>query len=179
MAEKEKKDLTGLEIAAENTAKAKGTTQKDVEYDLTTALLKAAEFRTSEDAITEIDIRRNGVYFFTLHVHPISDTEARKCRKRATKMMDNPNNRKLPKIEKEFDQALFNSLIIYTATTEEDKKNVWGNKAVMDKHDILDPIDTIDLLLAVGEKVEIVDTILDISGMDSQDETTPEDYAKN
>lgn len=169
--EMEKKDLTGLETASN---------PKDAEYDLTTALLKAAEFRNSDEAITEVEIRRGGVYYFTLHIHPISDTEARRCRKKATKFMPNPNNRKLPPIEKEFDAAKFNSLIIYTASTQEDREKIWGNPKVMDKYDILDPVETVDLLLAVGEKVDLVDTIMDISGMDPNDEeVTPEEYAKN
>ena len=167
----EKKDLTGLETA---------TNKKDAEYDLTTALLKAAEFRTSEEAITEVEIKRNGVYYFTLHVHPLSDADARKARKKATTFMPNPQGRKLPPIEKEFNSALFNSQLIYMATTTEDQNKIWKNPALSYKYDILDPIDAVDLLLAVGEKLDLVDVIMDISGMGGDvEEATPEEYAKN
>ena len=176
----EKKDITGLDIATANLAEAKGVKKKDVEYDLTASLLKAAEFRTSEEAITEVEIKRNGVYYFTLRIHPISDTEARRCRKKATTYQPNPQGRKLPPIEKEFDSAKFNSWIIYTATTDEDKQKIWNNPALKEKYDILDPVETVDVLLAVGEKVAIVDTVLDISGMDPDlEEVNPEEYAKN
>lgn len=177
----EKKDLTGLDIAAAHAAESKVCTTKDAEYDLTAALLKAAEFRTSDEAVTEIEIKRNGVYYFTIHVHPISDAESRKARRKATTFMPNPNGRKLPPIEKDFNNAMFNSQIIYMATTDEDKKKIWGNQQLMDKYDILDPVDTIDLLLAVGEKIEVVDVIMDISGLGGsvEEETSPEDYAKN
>jgi hypothetical protein len=182
MATENKKDVTGLETAAAElaTENAKGTSMRDVEYDLTTALLSAAEFRTSEDAIKEVEIKRGGKFFFSVRVHPISDTESRKARRRATTMMANPNNKKLPPIEKEFNSALFHSQVIYLATVEEDREKIWGNKKLMEKYDILDPVDTIDVLLAVGEKLELVDIIMDISGLGGDvDETTPEDYAKN
>ncbi len=168
-----KKDLTGLE-----NSEAIGTNAKDTGYDLTKALLAAAEFRTSEEAIKEIDICRNGVHYFTFHVHPISDKEARAARKAATKFMPNPNNRKLPPIEKEFDSAKFHSLLIYSATTAEDQEKIWNNPQVKDKYDILEPAEMVDLLLSVGEKLEIVDLIMDISGMEEND-ATPEEYAKN
>lgn len=175
-----KKDLIGFDVATANIAETKGTTLKDVEYDLTTALLSAAAFRTSEEAITEVEIKRNGKYYFTLHVHPISDSDSRKARKKATTYMPNPNGRKLPPIEKDFNSAIFHSNLIYAATTAEDQAKIWNNRAVMDKYDIVDPIDTVDTLLAVGEKLEIVDVIMDISGLNPDvDEVEPEDYAKN
>ena len=56
MDDKKKTDLTGLNTSAYETEAQK----KDAEYDLLTALLETAEFKNSEDAITEIDIKRNG-----------------------------------------------------------------------------------------------------------------------
>lgn len=173
MAEKEKKDLTGLDSIPE------GASKKDAELDITTALLKAAEFRTSDEAMTEIEIKRNGVFFFSFKIHPVSDKESRVCRKKATKYMPNPNGRKLPPIEKEFDSAKFHSMLIYTATADEDKKKIWGNQTILDKYDLMEPYESIDVLLAVGEKLDIVDAVLDISGMSEDEETTPEEYAKN
>lgn len=164
----EKKDLTGLE----NTGN-----KKAAEYDLVTALLEAAEFRNSEEAITEVEIKRGGKYMFSIHIRPISDKEARMARKKATTYMPNPNNRKLPPIEKDFNSARFNSLLIYYATTDEDKKNIWGNAAIKEKYDIMEDYETVDVLLAVGEKLEIVDMVFDISGLENED--SPVDYAKN
>ena len=169
----EKKDLTGLNTVTPST--------KDKEYDLTTALLMAAEFRSSEDAIKEIDITKGGKKLFTLHLHPISDADARAARKKATTYMVNPNGKKLPPIEKEFNSAKFHSQIIYMATTEQDKEKIWGNRALTEKYDILEPADLVDVIFNVGEKLEIVDVIMEISGMggDGDGEVTPEDYAKN
>ena len=97
----EKKDMTGLDQASN---------RKDAEYDLVTSLLSAAEYKTDDDNITEAEIKRNGKYLFSVFVHPISDTDTRFARKKATTMMPNPENKKLPAIEKEFDNANFREL---------------------------------------------------------------------
>lgn len=171
MAEKEKTNVTGLETA---------TNKKAAEYDLVTALLKAADFRNDES--TEVEIRRGGEYLFTVHVRAVSDSEGRTARKNATRYGKNPAGKGYPPIEKEYNSAEFNSWLIYIATTEEDKEKIWGNKAVMDKLGAVRPVDTIDMLLSVGEKMELVRTIEDISGMngdDEEEEVAPEEYAKN
>ena len=172
----EMKDLTGMEtkpVMAES-----GYDAKDSEYNLTAALLEAADFRNDEASITTVEIKRNDKFLFEFNIHPISDADARRARKKATKYMPNPNGRKLPPIEKEFDSALFHSNLIYIATTEEDQQKIWNNKQVKERHEIVDPVDSIDVLLKVGEKLEIVDLIMDISGMGG-DEVTEEEYAKN
>lgn len=159
MAEKttEKTNVTGLDQA---------TNRKEAEYDLVTSLLAAADYKTSDDAVTEIRIERNGVYYFSVHVHPVSDKDTRFARKKATIYMANPNGKKLPPIEKDFDTAKFRSWIIYLATTEEDQVKIWGNTAVMQKHALSEPWESIDVLLAFGEKTKMFDTITEISGLD-------------
>lgn len=153
---------------------------KDAEYDLVAALMEAANFRADEDLITTVDICRGGRFLFSVNIHPIGDDEVKVARKRATTMMPNPQNRKLPKIEKEFNANLFNSLIIYAATTDEDKKNIWGNRAIMDKYNLVEPHDSINVLLTVGEKSALTDKVIEISGMDPEDdEVTNEEYVKN
>lgn len=160
--------VTGLESAHD---------KKEAEYDLVAALLEAAAF--NED-LTPVDITRNGKVLFTVHIHPLSDDAVKVARKRATVMMNNPQNRKLPKIEKEFNTNLFNSLIIYAATSEEDQKNIWGNKAIMDKYDLVEPHESINVLLPVGAKSELTNKVIEISGMSDEDEeVTTGDYTKN
>lgn len=148
---------------------------QDAEYNLVEALLEAADYQSD---IVNAEIRRKGKLLFTVHIRPIGDKETRKARKKATTMLPNPNGRKLPKIEGEFDPELFNSWLIYLATTEEDKKQIWGNKQVMDKYDILQPVEMIDILLRSGEKGHLVDLVAEISGMDEESDTL-EEYAKN
>lgn len=162
--------VTGLEHA---------TNRREAEYDLVSALLTAAEFRTDEEEITEVEIRRKEVFLFKVHLHPISDSDVRLARKKATTYMPNPTNKKLPKIEKEYNSTLFNSWLIYLATTPEDQQKIWGQKAVMEKFNLSLPVESIDILLRVGEKTKMLDTIGDISGMDDEDMEAPdlEDYA--
>lgn len=173
--EMEKTNVTGLDTASN---------RKEAEYDLVTALLAASEYKTSDEFVTEVEIKRNGVYYFTVHVHPISDKDARFARKKATIYMANPNGKKLPPIEKEFDNAKFKSWLIYLATTEEDQQKIWGNSAVMQKHSLAENWESIDVLLSVGEKNNIFEVVTDISGLDddgniSDEEMDEEEYAKN
>lgn len=171
--EEEKSIVTGLEnVAPEN--------RKEAEYDLVASLLEAAAYREDKDLITTVDIKRNGKFFFSVNIRPIGDDEVRVARKKATKYMPNPQNRKLPPIEKEFNAGLFNSLIIYAATTDEDKTKIWGNKTVMDKYGLAEPYESISVLLTVGEKSALSDKVIEISGMDIDDEeVTDEEYVKN
>ena len=165
--------VTGLETAT--TAKEK----KEKEYDLVASLLKAADYRNDEDLITTAEIRRNGKFLFEVNLHPIGDEEAKKIRRKATSYMPNPTNKKLPPIEKDFNSGLFNALIIYHGTTEEDKKRIWGNKEIMDKFNLIEPHESIDVLLTVGEKNKLSDLVIEISGWNEETDKDEEEYVKN
>ena len=179
MAEKnvEKTNVTGLDSAKN---------RKDAEYDLVKSLLAAADYKTSDESLTEIEVKRNGVYYFTVHVHPISDPDTRLARKKATIYMPNPQGKKYPPIEKDFDTSKFRSWIIYLATTEEDQAKIWGNDAIKQAHGLMEPWEGVDALLTFGEKTAIFEQITDISGMDENGEYTEdgepvddEEFAKN
>lgn len=177
----EKVNVTGLD-QAEN--------RKEAEYDLVSSLLEAAEFKTSDDNITETTIKRNGKFLFAVNLHPLSDTDMRFARKKASTYMANPNNKKLPKIVKEQDEVLFKSWVIYLATVEEDQGKIWGNPAVMQKYGLNLPVESIDILLTAGEKEKVFELVGKISGLlDDDDEPGDDDesgesmdeveYAKN
>lgn len=170
---KETKDLTGLETTEISDRKSREAT----EYNLLENLLKTAEFIDSKEAITEVDIKRKGEVMFTLHIRPVSDQDIRRIRKQATTYMPNPANRKLPPIEKEFNTAKFNSLLVYAASTREDQESIWGNKTLMQKYDLVEPWETVDRLLLFAEKSQLCDIVYEISG--GEEEATLEDYAKN
>ena len=171
----EKNSVTGLDQA---------TNRKEAEYDLVASLLEAAEFKTAGDNITEVEIKRAGKYLFSVHIHPISDPDTRFARKKATIFMPNPNNKKLPPIEKEFNNSKFTSWLIYLATTEEDQQKIWGNAAVMQKKNLMEPWESVDALLNVGEKRALLDEVFKISGLNDDDDDgeeiiDEEEYAKN
>lgn len=170
-ANKEERDITGLDQA---------TDRKEAEYDLVKALLEASEFKTDEEAVQEVEIKRGGKYLFTVHLHPINEPDATMARKKSTVYMPNPNGKKLPPIEKERNTAKFNSWLIYLATTEEDQEKIWGNRAIMEKFNLAQPYESIDCLLTLGEKQKLVELVMDLSGLsDNEEEINEEEYAKN
>ena len=164
--ETEKKSITGLDQA---------TDRRESEYDLVSALLSAAEYKTDEDSITEAEIKRNGKLLFTVSVHPISDADTRFARKKATTYMKNPNGKHLPAIEREFDNSKFKSWLIYIATTESCQEKIWGNMAIMQKYSLQERWESIDVLLTVGEKNKLFELVTKISGLDDEDETVSEE----
>lgn len=180
---------------AETTKKATVTNldqvedRKEAEYDLVASLLEAAEFKTSDDNITEAEIKRNGKFLFSVKLHPLGDNDLRFARKKASTYMPNPNNKKLPPILKEQNEVLLKSWLIYLATTEEDQTKVWGNPAIMTKHGLSQPVESIDILLTAGEKEKLSELVGKISGLVDDDDLTgdgeneetmdEEDYAKN
>lgn len=159
--EKEKQNVTGLDTALD---------RKEAEYDLVTALLAAADYKNSNDEITEVEIRRRGVYLFSVHIHPISDADTKYAQKRAGVYKPNPTNKKLGQIKVDQDNAKLASWLIYLATTEEDQEKIWGNKQVMNKYGLMEPWETVDTLLKYGEKDSLLEQVFEISGMNDEDE---------
>lgn len=169
--EKERTNVTGLDNA---------TDRKEAEYDLVTSLLEAADFKNSDDCIEEVEIKRGGKFLFSVKIHPITDSDTRIARKKATIYMPNPENKKMPPIEKDFDTSKFTSWLIYLATTEEDQARIWGNPEIMRKFSLSQPYESIDILLKYGEKQALSNRVYAISGMDDDDGTTDDEtYAKN
>ena len=190
---REVKDYTGVSVPTQGAVDTgcAAVLQRGKEEDIVTALLEAAEFRSDEDLVTPIELKRNGKLLFTFRVRPVSDEELNYVRKQTRKMYKNPAGKKYPPIEGSIDLAKFNSRLIYVATVEEDRERIWGQRAVMDRYDLVEPWETVGIVLTAGEKNRITDVILTISGMnedadadEEEDEGTEkleslEDYAKN
>lgn len=157
-----KENITGLENAQN---------RKEAEYDLTKALLEASEYATADENITEVNIKRNGKFLFSVNIHPIGDQDIRFARKKATPTKKNKHGRNLPNEAGETDNVLFKSWVIYVATTEEDQQKIWGNSAVMSKFGLMQPVESVDILLNAGEKARLFNEVLEISGLnDDEDE---------
>lgn len=170
--ENERTNVTGLDNAGN---------RKEAEYDLVKSLLEAASYKEAEDSILEVELKRKGKFLFSVHIHPLSDEDLRFARKKATKMMPNPNGKKLPQIEKEHNLVEFKSWCIYLATTEEDQTKIWGNPAIMQKYNLNLPVDSIDVLLTAGEKDWFFEQVGKISDMneDEDEQMDEEEFAKN
>lgn len=155
------------------------TDRQATEQDLVKSLLEAADFRNTEDAIREVEIRRKGKLLFVVRIRPLSDDQIRTARKHATTYAKDPRGARFPRIEKEFDGYLFNSWLIYLATVPEDQKAIWGNRVIMEKYNLMEPVDSIDTLLTFGEKAALLDQISEISGLDEEEPFDLEERAKN
>lgn len=153
-------------------------TQEEIlmnEEDMIRGLLEAADYREADSLQKKIQIKRNDKVLFEFRIHPISEEETQEMRKRCTKYMPNPNGRHLPKIEVETNWVRMRSMKIFEATVAEDQEKLWKNKAVMQKLNVLDPVEVVELCLMAGEKDAVIDQIDSISGYGVQ----LEDYAKN
>lgn len=161
-------------------AKVAEKIEKEDEYDLVSSLLAAAEYQQAPEMVKEVEIRRKGKLYFTVHVHPVSEEDISFASKKASKYYENPQGKKLPRIRGEIDTNLFNSWLIYLGTIEEDQEKIWGNAAVMKKLGHLKPVETINSLLMAGEKNQLVDMILNMSNVeDDEEEISDEEYIKN
>lgn len=157
----QKENVTGLDQA---------DNRPEAEYDLLQALFEAADFKTAAEHITEIEIKRNGKFLFSLHLHPIGDDDVAFARKKASTFKDNPQGKKYGKVKTDFDDSKFKSWLIYLATTEEDQQKIWGNRAFMQRFSLYEPVDSINKMLTLGDKSKLLDVVTDISGLDDDDE---------
>lgn len=164
--ENKNENVTGLDVAVD---------RKGAELELIERLFMAANYKEAADSIVEIDITRNGMFLFTLHLHPIGDDDVAKANKEAAIKVRNPNGKHLPKIQTDSDKSKYKSWLIYLATTEADQKQIWGNPVLMSKLGIFQPWESIDKLLTLGDKNKLVDKIAEISGLDDEDEDMDEE----
>lgn len=139
---------------------------EEVQYDLVQALLEAGNYGNAEEEQKLVRIERNGKFMFEFTVHPISEDDVRIARHKSTTFMKNPNGKNLPPIEKETDFSKLRSWKIYLATVEEDQKKIWGNPALKEAFNIIEPWEAVDKLLKGGEKSAVDDLINSISGYD-------------
>lgn len=142
------------------------------EDQLLRGLLEAAEDRENEAVV--IEIARKGKVFFTFRIRPITEKESNRCNDLATKY----TRKRGVKVAEDVDIAKYRSLIIHTATVDEDKAKTWDNKALWDKLNVLNGVDVIDKVLHPGEKAAVIDKINEISGYGEEAEDI-EDLAKN
>lgn len=157
---------------------------RTVENDFISGMLEAAEYKTKETR--RIEIIRDGRLFFAFNIHAVGEAEAERCRKRCTKYVRNKNIG--VKFAEETDSAKFRSALIYLATDEKDRAELWDNKKVWNGlssqgNPIVNALDVIEAVLLGGEKAQVVEEINKLSGFDTENleeiEQKLEDAAKN
>jgi len=142
------------------------------EDDLLRGLLEAAE--ASERQTATVEISRKGKVYFRFRIRPLSEREYNACRDKATKYHRSRQFGGL-RLPEDTDATRFRSLLIYTATVEDDRKRLWDSKEAQRKLDVLNGPDLIDRVLLAGEKDAVVARIDELSGFGSD----LEEQAKN
>ena len=147
---------------------------RERETSLLDGLLAAANYKDDEDESVNIVINRQGKDLFSFRIHPLSEEDFAKCRKRCTKYVKSRTQAGM-RIPEEVDTVKYRCMLIYEATVEEDRAKVWDNKALWKAKDLATGIEAVDLLLKAGEKNAICEKLDNISGY----EMTEEEVAKN
>lgn len=144
------------------------------EDELLNGLLAAANYKDDADESVEIVISRQGKDLFSFHIHPLSEEDFSRCRKRCTKYVKSRTNAGV-RIPEEVDTVKYRNMLIYEATVPEDRAKVWDNKQLWKAKDLATGIEAVDILLKAGEKNAVCEKIDNISGY----EMTEEEVAKN
>jgi len=155
---------------------AETTIIRAIEPALTTALLLDFARETTEGDVETVKFARSKGQFLNFRVHPLTEAEYTDCRERATKYTRNKalGNLRLPE---EMDQRKFRSFVIYAATVDEDRRNIWDNKEVQRLVEEPTGAYVIDKLLRAGEKDRAITTIDRISGYGAEATEDSEDIA--
>lgn len=144
------------------------------EDDLLNGLLAAANYKNDEDETVEIVINRQGKDLFSFRIHPLSEEDFNRCRKRCTKYVKSKTQAGI-RVPEEVDTVKYRCMLIYEATVEADRAKIWDNKKLWKAKDLATGIEAVDLLLKAGEKNAICEKLDTISGY----EMTEEEVAKN
>ena len=144
------------------------------EDDLLNGLLAAANYKDDEDESVEIVINRQGKDLFSFRIHPLSEEDFNRCRKRCTKYVKSKTNAGV-RIPEEVDTVKYRCMLIYEATIPEDRAKIWDNKQLWKAKDLATGIEAVDILLKAGEKNAVCEKLDTISGY----EMTEEEVAKN
>jgi len=152
----------------------------EYESDLTSAILRAAEFKTDESEYRRISIKRGGKVLFKFLIRPLTEEDLAKCRKKNTRVKQGRFG-----VDKEkLDAARYRSQIIYEATVPEPETGnvkLWDYKKeqIWPKLNVASGIDAIDAVLKAGEKDMVVEAIENISGYQDDDDNGVIENIKN
>ena len=143
------------------------------EDDLLAGLLAAANYKADEDETVEIVIARGGRDLFSFRIHPLSEDDFNRCRKRCTKYVKSKSQAGI-RVPEEVDTVRYRCMLIYEATAPEDRAKVWDNKKLWKAKDLATGIEAVDILLKAGEKNAICDKLDAISGYELSEEDVSE-----
>lgn len=142
-------------------------------------LLKALTDQEHLEVTETIEVNFANKVTFSFRIRALSEREWNTCRERNTKYK---KNRRLGgmKVVDDTDTVGYHSLLIYTATVDEDKEKLWNNKKLWKAVGALTGTDMVDKLIPyAGKKQQIVERIERLSGYDDESEDEYEETVKN
>jgi len=142
-------------------------TQEEIlmsESDLLAGILELVETKDKAENYHKIQIRRGGVLKLEFRIRPITEDETQVCLRRSNKYaVTKPGQ---PRKVLDTNNAKFRSLVLYTATVDEDRAKVWDNKTAMETCGVFEGWEMVDKVLLIGEKNRALDKVDEISGFD-------------
>jgi len=136
------------------------------EGDILADLLSLEQEADRPENYRTIRIKRGKKVKLAFRIRPITESESRTCIKRATPTVRNKN------VKPETDWVKYRSLMLYTATVDEDRRKIWDNKDAIQKMNVMEGWEIIDKVIFAGEKSRILEIIDEISGFDDELEET-------
>lgn len=174
---------TKEKVEAALEATAMNAVSKEEEFDYVAGFFKAVETlkgNTEKVAFARLNEetgeKEKAIEF---SVHALTGNDARIAKKKASTRIPNPVNKKLPPIVKEVNEVIYQSYLIYLATTDEDRKKYWDNPLFRDKCGVMEGYELIDIALLPGEKQIVLDTIDTLSGYGFSDVDYDENEAND
>ena len=143
------------------------------EDDLLNGLLAAANYKDDENETVEIVIARGGRDLFSFRIHPLSEDDFNRCRKRCTKYVKSKSQAGI-RVPEEVDTVKYRCMLIYEATVPEDRAKIWDNKKLWKAKDLATGTEAVDALLMAGEKNAICEKLDAISGYELSEEDVSE-----
>ena len=140
-------------------------TQEEIllnEGDILQGLLELGNEQNEEKNYRKIQIKRDGKLKLEFRLRPISEEESQSCWRMATRYAPQKNGQ--PKVAIETNMVKYRSLLIYTATVDEDRVKIWENKTALNAFNIVQGVELVDKVLKAGEKERIIDVIDDMGG---------------
>ena len=105
-------------------------------------------------------------------IRPLTEEETKALTRQATSMPKNKNEKEI------VDWVKYRSLLIYTATIDEDREKIWDNKKAMEHYDAMQGWELVDKIMFLGEKVRTLRVLDKISEIGFE-EVQAEEQAKN
>ena len=151
-------------------------TQEEIlmnESDILDGILNLGKRKDESENYRKIRLKDSkGAVKLEFRIRPISEDENRALMKKATPATKDKN------IRVETNWVKYRSLLIYSATVDEDRIKIWDNPRVKEAMNVYEAWELIDKVMLAGEKAKVIDIIDEASGF-GLEESEAEETSKN